>query len=421
MVACVATFTASAGTTAYWFTVNADVEAQATGAGKVYCSFESADDAKAKQTTSASKHFRQSITANSWSSAYATITLYQEANPGYEFVEYQVDGKKINVTKGDYGDQYRITCTQANNCGTGDLDEEECIAQHSEELANVVTHIKAVFREVEQCWFYASAEAEQVEGGTVSVSFDSADDAEAGVNSAANVHFNKSITPNDYSSVTRNLYVHVAPAEGYELESLTVGGAEMNVDQNGNCIYFARMSAANKCGDGALTEEECLQQHNAETLPAPIAVVAKFAKVLNPAINFTVEGEFDEETQAYVDEAKVTVSLEDVPEEIFAEYSVEDREEGPAETMLKEEVEWLPLPQDGVVTLTKSSLLTVVVKDANDEEIVSNEIEVKVQSKPTGINDIKVNDGKVYKTIENGQVIIVKDGARFNTVGQSIK
>ncbi|MBQ0069487.1 MAG: hypothetical protein KBT09_07010 [Bacteroidales bacterium] len=39
----------------------------------------------------------------------------------------------------------------------------------------------------------------------------------------------------------------------------------------------------------------------------------------------------------------------------------------------------------------------------------------------TGINDINVNAAKVYKTIENGQVIIVRGDARFNIMGQPVK
>lgn len=428
LVASTVAITASAfGSSAkYWFTINVDVEAQATGAGKVYCSFESADDAKAKQTTSATKHFNASVSVNnsvtSWSEAGQSIVLYQEANPGYEFVEYQIDGKKINVTKGDYGDTYRITCTQANNCGAGELSQDECTAQHNENLAGVVTHIKAIYREVEQCWFYAAAKAEQVEGGTVSVSFDGASDVREEVISNATILFSRNITPGDYSAVTRNLYIHTAANEGYALKSLTVNGEPMNVDQQGDVIYFTRMSAANKVADGSLSYDEAEAGLANAQLPAPVVVVAEFEKVLTPAVEFAVEGEFDEDAQAYVGEAKVTVTVKDVPEDAKAEYSVEDREETVSESpMLKEDVEWLALPADGVVTLTKSSLLTVVVLDANEEEIVSNEIEVKVVSKSTGINDIKVNDGKVYKTIENGQVIIVKDGARYNTVGQSIK
>ncbi len=275
----VAAFTASALDTPYWFTVNVETEAQPTGAGKVYCSFESADHAKANETTTATKHFRQSISNNNWSGASQTVTLYAEGIGSYALDHYEVNGSRINTTEGDYGTQYRITMTQANNCGAGSLSEEDCIAQHNENIANVVTHIVGVFKEVEPCWFYVSAQANQVEGGTVSVSFDSENAAAAEVNSTATAHFNKSIDPGDYSAVTKNLYIHVAADQGYALSELTVNGAPMQVNDNGDVIYFARMLAANKCGDGKLTEDECLAQHDSSNLPAPVAVAAKFEKI----------------------------------------------------------------------------------------------------------------------------------------------
>ena len=40
---------------------------------------------------------------------------------------------------------------------------------------------------------------------------------------------------------------------------------------------------------------------------------------------------------------------------------------------------------------------------------------------PTAINDINVTATKAYKTIENGQVIIVKDNVRYNVMGQPMK
>ncbi len=45
----------------------------------------------------------------------------------------------------------------------------------------------------------------------------------------------------------------------------------------------------------------------------------------------------------------------------------------------------------------------------------------KVSAPVTGINDLSVKAEKVYKTIENGQVVIVKGDARYNVAGQAIK
>ncbi len=39
----------------------------------------------------------------------------------------------------------------------------------------------------------------------------------------------------------------------------------------------------------------------------------------------------------------------------------------------------------------------------------------------SGVNDLNVATAKTYKTIENGQVLIVKDGVKYNTMGQIVK
>ncbi len=44
-----------------------------------------------------------------------------------------------------------------------------------------------------------------------------------------------------------------------------------------------------------------------------------------------------------------------------------------------------------------------------------------VESASSAINDINVENARVYKTIENGQVIIVKGDARYNIMGQPVK
>jgi len=46
---------------------------------------------------------------------------------------------------------------------------------------------------------------------------------------------------------------------------------------------------------------------------------------------------------------------------------------------------------------------------------------IHVEGTATGINDLQVNSAKTYKTIENGQVIIVKGDVRYNTMGQIVK
>lgn len=322
LVAVAAAITASANPTPYWFTVNVETEAQPTGSGKVYCSFESADDAKAKESTTATKHFSGNVTNNNWGGVTQSVLLYAEGVGYYTLDHYEVNGSRITVTEGDYGTQYRIAMTQANNCGAGSLSEDECIAQHKD-LSNVVTHIVGVFKEVEKCWFYTSASVAPVENGKVYCSFESSAAAAANQTTAASLHFQKDITPGRYDDVIKTLFLSVVPDEGCELESLTVNGTDMKdyVAEDGSVGAFVSMRAANKCGDGSLSEDECLAQHS-ESLAADtqIAVVAKF-----------------------------------------------------------------------------------------------------VSNTPTGVNDLKVGKSDVKKVIENGQVIIVKDNARYNMMGQPVK
>ena len=53
-----------------------------------------------------------------------------------------------------------------------------------------------------------------------------------------------------------------------------------------------------------------------------------------------------------------------------------------------------------------------------DEQVLCT---VHVDGKVDAVNDIKVAGTKTYKTIENGQVVIVKGDAKFNIMGQEIK
>lgn len=51
----------------------------------------------------------------------------------------------------------------------------------------------------------------------------------------------------------------------------------------------------------------------------------------------------------------------------------------------------------------------------------TKEITISKNAVVTGVNDITVDGTKAYKTVENGQVIIVRGDQRFNIVGQPIK
>lgn len=51
----------------------------------------------------------------------------------------------------------------------------------------------------------------------------------------------------------------------------------------------------------------------------------------------------------------------------------------------------------------------------------TKEITISKNAVVTGVNDITVDGTKAYKTVENGQVVIVRGDQRFNIVGQPIK
>lgn len=46
---------------------------------------------------------------------------------------------------------------------------------------------------------------------------------------------------------------------------------------------------------------------------------------------------------------------------------------------------------------------------------------IKVEAESSAVNDLNVNTVKTYKTIENGQVMIVKGNVKYNTMGQIVK
>lgn len=66
----------------------------------------------------------------------------------------------------------------------------------------------------------------------------------------------------------------------------------------------------------------------------------------------------------------------------------------------------------------KLGTYTVTAVEATGAESAhSNEV---VLNRSTGVNDLSVETARTYKTIENNQVVIVKDGVKYNTMGQVI-
>ncbi|MCQ2289062.1 MAG: chitobiase/beta-hexosaminidase C-terminal domain-containing protein [Muribaculaceae bacterium] len=166
--------------------------------------------------------------------------------------------------------------------------------------------------------------------------------------------------------------------------------------------------SANATSDVLITFNEETQEVNAVVTPIVVP---------DPEISFTVEGDYDEDQEAYVGSATVKVVVENMPEGGKVQYRVDLRDEQMVAPAEEEDLEWTDYTEAGVV-LTQSAIVTVRVLDAAGEELASNEVEVTVVSKSTGINDINVNSAKVVKMIENGEVIIVKDGVKYNVMGQ---
>lgn len=63
----------------------------------------------------------------------------------------------------------------------------------------------------------------------------------------------------------------------------------------------------------------------------------------------------------------------------------------------------------------------VEISLTKDSELIEKYTIVVTVDTITGINDLTVNNAKVVKMIENGQVVILKDGKKFNIAGQTIK
>ncbi len=75
---------------------------------------------------------------------------------------------------------------------------------------------------------------------------------------------------------------------------------------------------------------------------------------------------------------------------------------------------------DGPFTITESCTVRTVVYGQDGLTFGSSAMDF-VKDPSTAINDINVENARVYKTIENGQVIIVNGDARYNIMGQPVK
>ncbi|MCQ2290693.1 MAG: hypothetical protein MJZ63_05420 [Muribaculaceae bacterium] len=80
---------------------------------------------------------------------------------------------------------------------------------------------------------------------------------------------------------------------------------------------------------------------------------------------------------------------------------------------------WEILDMEGCKFVDANTGEDVVINE--DASTVSQSVKV-VRQTPTGVSDINaVNASKAVKTIENGQLVITKDGKRYNAAGQLMK
>lgn len=142
-------------------------------------------------------------------------------------------------------------------------------------------------------------------------------------------------------------------------------------------------------------------------------------KVINPVICFTVEGNFDDEKDAYVGSVTVKIEGDDMPAGSKLQYRTDFFDTQMVAPAEDGEPTWIDYV--GEITLEESAIVSARIIDATGEVLDSSEVQIKIDNQATGINDMNVNSAKVYKTIENGQVIIVKGNARYNIMGVELK
>lgn len=71
--------------------------------------------------------------------------------------------------------------------------------------------------------------------------------------------------------------------------------------------------------------------------------------------------------------------------------------------------------------MLESEDFLVEISLTKDSELIEKYTIVVTVDTSTGIKDLNVNNAKAVKMIENGQVVILKDGKKFNVAGQTIK
>ncbi|MBQ0069890.1 MAG: chitobiase/beta-hexosaminidase C-terminal domain-containing protein, partial [Bacteroidales bacterium] len=103
-------------------------------------------------------------------------------------------------------------------------------------------------------------------------------------------------------------------------------------------------------------------------------------KIINPVICFTVEGNFDDEKDAYVGSATVKIEGDDMPENSKLQYRIDFRDEQLVAPAEDDEPTWADYTE--VITLDKSAIVSARIIDATGDILDSSEVEVKVVPAP---------------------------------------
>ena len=272
-------------------------------------------------------------------------------------------------------------------------------------------------------FFTFRATVEATGAGKAYISFDNYDEARNNQSTVAEKHWStdQASKPSVYNDGDVRLYYVTSADEGNVFKALVNKVTGQVVKRNtgfsaeGRIDNFKSWMMCGQFDDDH--EADCIAQHTEEVNNH---VDSAYIAVFRPAEVTPALVSFDKESGEYEESVAVKASVENLPEFCKLVYKFEPKT---AENIGLMEVPagFEAYPEEGL-TITESGKLTVVAADELTGEIYGgSEIEFVIKAPVTGINDINVNAVKVVKTIENGQVVIVKDDVKYNVAGQVIK
>ncbi|WP_407401349.1 hypothetical protein [Sodaliphilus sp.] len=268
-------------------------------------------------------------------------------------------------------------------------------------------------------FFTFRATVEATGAGKAYVSFDGYDAASDDQLTVAEKHCStdQAIKPSVYNDGDVRLYYVTAAEEGSVFKGL-VNKATGEVVKKGVEGRIDNFKSNMMCGQfDDDHEDDCIAQH---TEAVNNHVDSSYVAVFRPAEVTPATVSFDKESGEYEESVAVKANVENLPEFCQLVYKFEPKV-AESIALLAVPAGFEVYPEEGV-TITESGKLTVAAADVLTGEIYGgSEIEYVIKAPVTGINDINVNAVKVVKTIENGQVVIVKDDVKYNVAGQVIK